>query len=210
MEELKSAWRRKSEEEKINFKEVVKQQIQEKSKDTVIQVIKEKQDLVRDTVDKKKCNMIFGLKEKKNLVKFTRDKEEKELAKDMITSVQDKGQGLKREIEEVYRIGRYKEGGQRPLKIKMRAQASVEEILARTGKLAGSTKYKDMWIKRDVNLEEREREKELRNEAKEKNGNRTETEKKNLYWRVLDMRLRKWYIQEKEGAVKKSVEETET
>ena len=52
----------------------------------------------------------------------------------------------------------------------------------------------------------------MRNEVKkkEKNGNRTKTEKKSFYWRVLDMRIRKWYIQEKEGAVKKSVEETET
>ena len=45
-------------------------------------------------------------------------------------------------------------------------------------------------------MEEREKERDLRDEAKEKNERRTETGKKKFYWRVLDMKLRKWYIRE--------------
>lgn len=199
LEEMRKAWKKEQEDEKVNFAEVVKQQIQEKTKDAVIKVIKEKEDLVRDTVDKKKCLVFFGVQEKKNPVKFVREKEEKEVVKKLISVIQDEEQGLEKEIEEVYRLGKYSEGSKRPLKVKMRSQVGVEEILARTGKLAGNSEYSQIWIKRDMSQEEREKERELRNEAKVKNERRTETEKKKFYWRVLDMKLRKWYIREGEG-----------
>ena len=67
LKELKSAWKKEREEENISFAEVIKKQIQDKTKDTVIQIVKEKEeDLVRDTVDRKKCMVIYGLQEKKN------------------------------------------------------------------------------------------------------------------------------------------------
>ena len=149
LQEIKKAWKQ-GQEEKVNFAEVVKQQIQEKTKDAVIQVIKEKQELVRDTVDKKKCMIVFGLKEKKNPVKFVREKEEKQVAKNLITRIQEEGQELEKEIEEVYRLGKYREGNSRSLKVKMRSQVRVEEILARTGKLAEKTEYKQIWVKREM------------------------------------------------------------
>ena len=96
--------------------------------------------------------VIFGLQEK-NPVKFVREREEKELAKEIIEIVQDREQGLEKEVEEVHRIGRYNEGGIRPLTVKPRSQATVEEILARTGKLAENTKYKNIWIKKEILLE---------------------------------------------------------
>ena len=209
LEELKKAWKEQCEEEKINFAEVIKQQVREKTKDTVIQVIKEKEVLVRDTVDKKRCMVIFGLQEKKSPVKFTREKEEKELVKEIIQKVQDQEQRLEVEVEEIHRIGKYCEGGKRPLKVKMRSQVAVEEILARSGKLAESTEHKNIWIKRDMNLEEREKERELRNEAKEKNEKRTETERRKFYWRVLDMRLRKWYIRGRAEEMEETHQRTE-
>ncbi|MPC43837.1 hypothetical protein E2C01_037491 [Portunus trituberculatus] len=46
-EELKIAWKREQEEDKVKFSEVVKKEIQEKTKDTVIQVITKNEDLVR-------------------------------------------------------------------------------------------------------------------------------------------------------------------
>ena len=48
---------------------------------------------------------------------------------------------------------RYNEGGIRPLKVKLRSQTTVEEILAKTGKLAENTKYKITWIIRDMDME---------------------------------------------------------
>ena len=56
-----------------------------------------------------------------------------------------------------------------------------------------------------MNLEERENEKMLKIEAKKKkrkkNEKRTEIEKKIFYCRVLDMRLKKWYLRKKEEVV---------
>ncbi|MPC95413.1 hypothetical protein E2C01_090623 [Portunus trituberculatus] len=125
-------------------------------------------------------------------------KRERELAKTIIKQVQDSTQELDQEVEEVIRLGKFSEWGNRHMKVRMRSQVAVEEIMTRKGKLAGDTERKDIWIKRDMNLEEREKEKVLRNEAKEKNEKRTEMEKKNFNWRVLDMRLKKWYLWKKE------------
>ena len=117
--------------------------------------------------------------------------------KAIIQTVQENNQELEKDVDETYRIGKYTEGGLRPLKVKMISQISVEEVLARTGKLAQRMEYKDVWIKREMNLEEREKERELRKEAREKNEKRTETEKEKFFWRVLDMKLRKWFIKGK-------------
>ena len=91
------------------------------------------------------------------------------------------------------------------MKVKPRSQTTVEEILTRTGKLAENTKYKNIWIKRDMNMEERD----LKDEAKEKNERRTETEKKKFYCRVLYMKLRKWYIRETIETQQRTVEAQE-
>ncbi|MPC77896.1 hypothetical protein E2C01_072365 [Portunus trituberculatus] len=186
LDEWKKIWKKEREEEKVFFAEVVKQQIK---------VIKEKEELVRDMVDKRMCIVIYGLEEKKNPVKFVREEDEKEMVKEIISVVQDKEQSLDKETEEIYELGKYSEGTKRPQKVKMRLQI---EILARTRKLAEKAEYKHIWIKREMNQVEREKERELRSEAKEKSEGRTENEKK-FYWRVLDMRLRKWYIWEGEG-----------
>ena len=74
----------------------------------------------------------------------------------------------------------------------------VEEILARTGKLVEKTEYKQIWVKREMSQEEREKERELRTEAREKNEERTEIERKKFYWRVIDLRLKRWYYREGE------------
>ena len=152
--------------------------------------------MVRDTVERKKSVIIFGAKEKKIPMKHMREREEKDLVNNIVAVVQDDDQELDREIDEVHRIGRYREGVARPIKVVMKSQTAVEQIIMRTGKLAVNKDFKDIWIKRDMNEEERVKEKELREEAKEKNDKRTEIEKKTFYWRVLDMRLRKWYIQD--------------
>ncbi|MPC14614.1 hypothetical protein E2C01_007381 [Portunus trituberculatus] len=120
------------------------------------------------------------MKEKKNPNKFTRECEERELAKTVIKQVQDNTQKLDQEVEEVIRLGRYNEGGRRPMKVRMISQVAVEEIMARKGKLANDTEHKDIWIKRDKNLKERENEKVLRSEAKEKNEKKTDREEEFL------------------------------
>ena len=96
LEEIKDAWKKQHEEEKVSFVEVIRRQVQENTKSTVIQVIKEKDELVRDAVDKNRCMVILGLQGKKNPLKFVREREEKELAKEIIEIAQDREQGLEK------------------------------------------------------------------------------------------------------------------
>ncbi|MPC86860.1 hypothetical protein E2C01_081697 [Portunus trituberculatus] len=128
---------------------------------------------------------------------------ERELAKTIINQVQDNTQKLDQEVKEMIRLGIYSEGVRRPMKVRMRSQVGVEEIMARKGKLADDTEHKDIWIKRNMNLEEREKEKVLRSEAKEKEKDR-DHEKKKFYWWVLDMRLKKWYRRKKEEVMEEA------
>ena len=159
-------WR--GEKEKTIFKEVVEQQIQEKTREEVVKVIQEKQNLVRDTVEKKKCLIIYGLKERKNNVKTEREKELKESVKKVMEAVNDGEQNLEGEIEEMFRLCRYREEGVRQIKVRMRSQAVVEDIMTKTGRLGSCAEFKKVWIKRVMNSEERAKEKELREEAKGK------------------------------------------
>ncbi|MPC95095.1 hypothetical protein E2C01_090291 [Portunus trituberculatus] len=115
LKELRNEWKQEQEEENVKFSEVVRRQIQENMKVAVIEVIKEKENMVQDAVDKKKSFEIYGMRDKKNPNKFTRECEEREMAKTVIKRVQDSTQEFDQEVEEVIRLARYSEGGKRPM-----------------------------------------------------------------------------------------------
>ena len=52
--------------------------------------------------------------------------------------------------------------------MRMKAQLTVEGITVRAGRLAQSLEYKDIWFKRNKNLKERQKQKDLSQEAKQK------------------------------------------
>ncbi|MPC52694.1 hypothetical protein E2C01_046570 [Portunus trituberculatus] len=52
--------------------------------------------------------------------------------------------------------------------------------MARKGKLANNTEHKAIWIKRDMTLEEREKEKKLRREAKEKKTRKEQRQRRRI------------------------------
>jgi len=200
MREIKNVqkeWSREKDEVKVSFREIIESQKHDKENLTkaVIKVIKEKENIVRDTVDKKKCVVIFGVKEKMLPVRPIREKDEMKVVKDILKVVQEENSDQDEEIEEVSRLGRYEEGGMRPMKVKFRSQVKACEILSRSWKLAQREEYKKIWIKRDMNEEERANMNELLQEAKQKNETRTEEEKKMFYWKVRDQRMIKWYLQ---------------
>ncbi|XP_076037043.1 uncharacterized protein LOC143022627 isoform X1 [Oratosquilla oratoria] len=87
IQEIKK-WKENIENKEIAFKEIVKQQMQDNAKDTIIQVINEKANWVRDTVDRKKCIVVYGLKEKQGLARYMREKEEKETAVEILNEIQ--------------------------------------------------------------------------------------------------------------------------
>ena len=161
-------------------------------------MIKEKPELVRDTVEKKKTVVVFGMVEEHTPMINEREKKEKKCVVDLFDVLKENSE-LSEEIEEFRRLGKYQEGGHRPIKIRLRSQIAAEEVLSRAKLLARTDKYKKVWIKRDMNKEEREAERELKQVASEKNEERTEMEKKRFYWKVIDMKLRKWYLKREEA-----------
>ncbi|XP_076032713.1 uncharacterized protein LOC143020304 isoform X2 [Oratosquilla oratoria] len=196
-------WKKTQEGNKVSFTDIVKQQLKEHTEDSVIKVMRQKENIVRDLADKKKCIIILGMEEKHNTDRTTRIKEENEKVSQLLESVQEDEPGIMKQIEEKFRLGKYSTDKTRPIKIKFKSQTTAENILSKTGKLATSEQYKKIWIKREMNKEEREEEKQKRLEAKTKNENRTESEKERFYWRVVNMKLRKFDIQ------KKNIRETE-
>ena len=61
--ELKNAWKKERKEEKVSFAEMIKKQIQDNIKDTVMQIIKEKENLGSGQ-EKMFCNLWNTRKEK--------------------------------------------------------------------------------------------------------------------------------------------------
>ena len=198
MQKDQEGWKKVQDEKEIDLRKIIgEQQVEQKEKleQEMIKLIKKKEDVIRSVVDKKKCTIVFGLEEKHNLIRYKREKEETQNIKEVIQVLNDEEEeALEKEIDEVQRIGKYKEGGKRPIRIKFKSQTAAMEVLQRTGKLKETEKYKSVWIKKDLNEEERVQEKELWNEMKEKNGQRSEEEKKKFYFKVRDGKIKKWYM----------------
>ncbi|MPC46957.1 hypothetical protein E2C01_040689 [Portunus trituberculatus] len=57
---------------------------------------------------------------------------------------EDKVEDSTHELEEVIGLGRFSEGGKRPMKVRMRSQVVLEETMTRKGKLANDTESKDI------------------------------------------------------------------
>ena len=150
--------------------------------------------------------MIFGITEEPNHNRQRREERDRMEVSEVLKVLQEEGQNLEGEIEEIYRIGRYNdEKRNRPLKVRLSSQRIAEDILTKTGKLSKTGGLERVWVKRDLNNEERNKEKELRKEAKDKNERLTEDEKKRFFWRVVDMRMRKWYLKRPEEQIEERV-----
>ena len=200
MKDEVKTWKDETDKVKLNFRDILKEEQkkqEEKMEKKVVGVLKKNEGLVRDAAEKKKSMVLFGQREVKQSIKGLREKDELKKAKEIIAKLNTESDDkYEDEIEEVFRLGKYVEGGARPLKIRFRSQNTVEELLWRTSKFSKEEELKNLWLRRDLNEEERNRLKELVQTAKEKNEERTEEEKKAFFWRVLDSRLRKWYIRD--------------
>ena len=67
----------------------------------------------------------------------------------------------------------------------------AEEVVNNAWKLAGKDEFKKIWINKDMDREERNKLKKLVDEMKQKNADRTEKEKKQFYYQVRDLKIRK-------------------
>ena len=159
----------------------------------VVSVIKDRKKMIRDTVDKVKCVVVFGLEEAHIEDRLERERKEKEKIRKVLTEVVEEGDRVVGQVEECYRLGKFVENRHRPIKIKFATQVQAEEVLRGSWKLAKREELKKVWISRDLDEEERSLRRELVHEANAKNDDRTEEERKQFYWKVIDLRVRKWY-----------------
>lgn len=81
---------------------------------------------------RKKSAIVFGLKEKVIKSNLEREKEKLNRAKDLVGEVDDDNTVMSEEIEVEYRLVKYEEGKDRPLRIRMKTQIAAGRILSRT------------------------------------------------------------------------------
>merc|ERR1712035_228022 len=141
------------------FKNVMEKQLREENiTKEVVKIIKNKPSLVRDTVEKKKSVIVFGLSEETLPIRQERETCEKRVAKGVLTAVQgedDEAREICEEIEEVTRIGKFEEDKQRPMRIRLRLQVAAERLLAGSWRLASKEEYMKVWVRCDLNEDER-------------------------------------------------------
>lgn len=93
----------------------------------MIKIIKEKDQIVRDSVQRKMCVVVFGDKEKNLPNRAARKRSEMKRAKEIIVVVEGK-EAVDQQIEEVFRIGKYQEGGQQLMETRSSTQSAAESV----------------------------------------------------------------------------------
>lgn len=163
-----------------------------KIEEEVKRVIRSNEKLLRETVDKSKSLIIFGNKENEIESRVNRDKEEDKFVKDVIGELM--VYNVDKEIAEFRRIGKYEKDKVRPLKVTFMNSQVLEEVLRNAWKLKDSEKYSGLMIRRDLSKEDREVLKGKLEEAKAKNNERSEDEAKTFFFKVVGLRIVKWYL----------------
>ena len=211
LEIRKAQWNETKNTEIVEMKEVIQEQMREDKEimaKKMVDVMKKKETLIREIAEKKRSVIIFGMKEQNITYKPRRDKEELKTVRDLLKNLNDtERRELEEEVEEIHRLGPFKAGESRPIKVLVKSQKATEEILYRTSKLKEIEGCEKVYIRKNRNEEERKIHSNLLEEAKHKNDERNEEEKKKFFWRVMGERVRKWYLEKRdmeksqEGAV---------
>jgi len=150
-----------------------------------------------DIADKKKCIILFGIKEEKISDKAERSRYEENKIRNVLDKLgEDVSEWLNHEMIEFNRLGKYEDGKDRPIKLKMNTQAAADLMLFRSWKLHGHEELRRVFIRRNMSEEEREKLKEMLTEAKHRNDERSEEEKEQFFWRVRNERMVKWWIRD--------------
>lgn len=114
------------------FQKILEEQAKTKNEEgteKVIKVLKEKPEMMRDTVEKKKSVVMVGINEEFMAIRQVREKKERKTVEQLIEAIQEKDHELVGKIEEVFRLRKYDVGIQRLVEIRFRSQAAAEEVV---------------------------------------------------------------------------------
>ncbi len=131
--------------------------------------------LIRETVDMNKSVIIIGKKEEDIQNKFKKDKVDLKNILEITNKVLEEEISGK-DIEEFHRLGRYEGGKNRPIKVTFQSTNMMEEVLRKANKLHEEDEFKNVFIRRCLNREDRELLRGKLEEAKAKNAERSDEE----------------------------------
>ena len=181
----------------VSFKEIIAQQEQERRinmDQEIVQVIRNKEKLLREIAEKKRSVIITGVIEEKIPARFTREKKEEEKVKEILRNLtEEEPERLVGEIDEITRLGKYDEEKNRPIKLTLKSQTAAEMITSKSWVLSTKQGYKKVYIRKNMNEEERKNFKEMVVDVKMKNEERTEEEKEKFFWRIRNDKVMKWW-----------------
>ena len=143
------------------------------------------EEIKRET-EREKAIIIFGVEETEIMNKDERQKSEKQRLKHIIDEIRDEevnGESWTQDVDTIHRVGKYGRGVDRPLRVIFKSKSSAENMLQHARKLNRTQRFKEVRIKKDLNRQKREELKELINEARKSNSERTEEQKMDFfYW----------------------------
>ena len=179
MDSRGNAWSEKlrsvKEEMNVEFKEIMEQQKKEQMKE------------IKREVEREKSVIIFGVAE----TEVTDTRERLSLERNRVERIinelseeEREKEAWKQGLDEIRRLGRYRRGGKRPLKVQFKTVTGASTILRQAWKLNKKPGYEDVKVKQDLSRKDREELRELTEKAKRRNDERTEEEKTNFFWRV--------------------------
>ena len=137
--------------------------------------------------NRSRCVLVSGIKEPDMPTPTERRNHEKGVLRRIFDKLEDNSGGdLFSKIVETRRMGKYdpKAAKGRPLKVRFDWESAARETLANAWKLSSDEELKGFYIDRDLSLEERRAEYELRKKARAKN-NALSTEEKTKHFFVV-------------------------
>lgn len=79
------------------------------------------------------------------------------------------------------------------MRVQLRSKGIAEEVMSYSWRL-NSGPMRHIRLRKDLNVEQRQKIKELQSKADNENSKLSEEDKKKFFWRVKDGKLRKWFI----------------
>ena len=175
--DIESAWMEKMttmrEEIHVDLREIMEQQRKEQV-----------EELRRET-EREKAVIIFGVNETEEADEDVRQESEKRKVGNIIGGLSDQvreTEAWNNDVDVFYRVGRYTRDGKRPIRVQFKSRSAANNVLKHSWKLGREQEHRGVRIKQDLNKEKRGKIRKLIDEAKEKNENRTEEEKRNFFW----------------------------
>ena len=198
-------WCNKHDGEKtVDMKEIIKEQEDERERETQLgkQMLEDKAQrstyrgntVRRDTFDKNKSIVIIGDIEGHQEDRYKRARERRDRVNHILGKMSDGNSFWASQVVETRRIGRYERNSSRPIRVKFRSKTVAEEVLGASWKLSYEANYGKIYLRQDLDKDERERLGDMLKQVKVLNEHRSEEEKQDFFWRVKHMRIRQWFI----------------